>query len=150
VSEAVLSEAQLRQELQEAMKRREMPTVYVLRGLLAAVANRRIDSGGVELPASEILALVQREAKNREEAEDFARRAGRSDLVSQNAEERAILARYLPTMLDAEALSTLLQAWIAEGVVSMGALMARLKERHPGQYDGKRASEIVRSLLAGQ
>jgi len=148
VSEAVLSEAQLRQELQEAMKRREMPTVYVLRGLLAAVANRRIDSGGVELPASEILALVQREAKKREEAEDFARRAGRSDLVSQNAEERAILARYLPTMLDAEALSTLLQAWIAEGVVSMGALMARLKERHPGQYDGKRASEIVRSLLA--
>ena len=148
MSEAVLSEAQLRQELQEAMKRREMPTVYVLRGLLAAVANRRIDSGGVELPASEILALVQREAKNREEAEDFARRAGRSDLVSQNAEERAILARYLPTMLDAEALSTLLQAWIAEGVVSMGALMARLKERHPGQYDGKRASEIVRSLLA--
>ena len=148
MSEAVLSEAQLRQELQEAMKRREMPTVYVLRGLLAAVANRRIDSGGVELPASEILALVQREAKKREEAEDFARRAGRSDLVSQNAEERAILARYLPTMLDAEALSTLLQAWIAEGVVSMGALMARLKERHPGQYDGKRASEIVRSLLA--
>jgi len=148
VSEAVLSEAQLRRELQEAMKRREMPTVYVLRGLLAAVANRRIDSGGVELPASEILALVQREAKKREEAEDFARRAGRSDLVSQNAEERAILARYLPTMLDAEALSTLLQAWIAEGVVSMGALMARLKERHPGQYDGKRASEIVRSLLA--
>ena len=63
MSEAVLSEAQLRQELQEAMKRREMPTVYVLRGLLAAVANRRIDSGGVELPASEILALVQREAK---------------------------------------------------------------------------------------
>ena len=148
MSEAVLSEAQLRRELQEAMKRREMPTVYVLRGLLAAVANRRIDSGGVELPASEILALVQREAKKREEAEDFARRAGRSDLVSQNAEERAILARYLPTMLDAEALSTLLQAWIAEGVVSMGALMARLKERHPGQYDGKRASEIVRSLLA--
>ena len=150
MSEAVLSEAQLRQELQEAMKRREMPTVYVLRGLLAAVANRRIDGGGAELPVSEILALVQREAKQREEAEDFARRAGRSDLVSQNAEERAILARYLPTMLDAEALSTLLQAWIAEGVVSMGALMARLKERHPGQYDGKRASEIVRSLLAAQ
>ena len=150
MSEAVLSGAQLRQELQEAMKRREMPTVYVLRGLLAAVANRRIDGGGGELPSSEILALVQREAKKREEAEEFAVRAGRTDLVSQNAEERAILARYLPTMLDAEALSTLLQAWIAEGVTTMGALMARLKERHPGQYDGKRASEIVRSLLAGQ
>ncbi len=132
------------------MKQRDMPTVYVLRGLLAAVANRRIDSGGAELPASEILTLVQREAKKREEAEEFARRAGRSDLVSQNADERAILARYLPTMLDADALATLITTWIAEGTGTMGALMARLKERHPGQYDGKRASEIVRNLLASQ
>jgi uncharacterized protein YqeY len=143
-----LSEARLRHELQDAMKSRDMPTVYVLRGLLAAVANRRIDAGGSELPAAEILALVQREAKKREEAADFARRANRDDLIAQNAAEHAILARYLPTMLDADALTATITAWIAEGVTSMGAIMARLKERHPGQYDGKRASEIVRSLLA--
>jgi uncharacterized protein YqeY len=52
-------------------------------------------------------------------------------------------------MLDADALTALIATWIGEGVTSMGALMARLKERHPGQYDGKRASEIVRGLLAG-
>lgn len=132
------------------MKSRDMPTVYVLRGLLAAVANRRIDAGGGELPASEILALVQREAKKREEAEEFARRAGRDDLVAQNAAERSILAAYLPRMLDAEALSGLIREWIGEGVSTMGALMARLKERHPGQYDGKHASEIVRGLLTSQ
>ena len=145
---AGLSEARLRHELQDAMKRRDAQTVSVLRGLLAAVANRRIEAGG-ELPSAEILTLVQREAKKREEAEEFAQRAGRADLVSQNVAERAILARYLPTMLDADALTTLLKEWIAEGVTAMGPLMARLKERHPGQYDGKRASEIVRSLLAG-
>jgi uncharacterized protein YqeY len=150
VSDATLSEAELRRALQEAMKARETITVSVLRGLLAAVANRRIDAGGTELPPAEIVTLVQREAKKREEAEEFARQAGRSELVAQNTEERAILARYLPTMLDAEALAMLLREWIAEGVGTMGALMARLKERHPGQYDGKRASEIVRSLLAGQ
>jgi uncharacterized protein YqeY len=148
VSEQALSEAQLRLELQDAMKRRDMPTVYVLRGLLAAVSNRRIDGGGSELPPAEILAIVQREAKKREEAEEFARRANRTDLVEQNAAERVILARYLPTMLDADALTALIATWIGEGVTSMGALMARLKERHPGQYDGKRASEIVRGLLA--
>jgi uncharacterized protein YqeY len=132
------------------MKQRDTITVSVLRGLLAAVANRRIDAGGSELPPGEILTLVQREAKKREEAEEFARQAGRSELVAQNAEERAVLARYLPTMLDAEALTALLRQWISEGVGTVGALMARLKERHPGQYDGKRASEIVRTLLAGQ
>ncbi len=125
-----------------------MPTVYVLRGLLAAIANRRIENSGAELPAGEILGIVQREAKKREEAEEFARQAGRTDLVEQNASERGLLSRYLPTMLDADAVSALLSGWIAEGVTSMGGLMARLKELHPGQYDGKRASEIARGLLA--
>lgn len=144
-----LSEAALRQELQDAMKNRAMPTVYVLRGLLAAIANRRIEVGAAELPAAEILGIVQREAKKREEAETFARQAGRADLIEQNASERALLARYLPAMLDDAAVGELVGEWIAEGVTTMGALMARLKERHPGQYDGKRASEIVRARLAG-
>jgi uncharacterized protein YqeY len=149
VSNATLSEAALRQALQEAMKQRLMPTVYVLRGLLAAVANRRIETGTAELPSSEILALVQREAKKREEAEAFARQAGREDLVEQNAAERAILAKFLPAMLEPAEIEALVRSWMAEGLATMGPLMARLKERHGGQYDGKRASEIVRSLLAG-
>jgi uncharacterized protein YqeY len=147
MGEPALSEARLRQDLQEAMKRRAMETVYVLRGLLAVVANRRIDVGG-ELPAAEIVNLVVRESKKREEAEEFARKAGREDLVTQNAAERAVLARYLPTMLAREELTALVTSWMAEGVTTMGPLMARLKERYAGQYDGKVASEIVRSLVA--
>lgn len=142
-----LTEAQLREDLTDAMKQRATMTVSVLRGLLAVVANRRIELGA-PLSSAEILGLVQRESKKREEAEEFARKAGRSELVEQNEAERAVLARYLPAMLDAEALTALLRGWIAEGVTTMGPLMARLKERHPGQYDGKRASEIVRTLLA--
>jgi uncharacterized protein len=149
VSDSALSEAGLRQELQEAMKSRLMPTVYVLRGLLAAIANRRIETGVSDLPASEIVTLVQQEAKKREEAETFARQAGREDLVEQNAGERAILARFLPAMLGTDQVEALVRAWMAEGLTTMGPIMARLKERHPGQYDGKRASEIVRTLLAG-
>ena len=148
MSDATLSEARLRLELQEAMKSRAMPVVYVLRGLLAAIANRRIELGAAALSSAELLAIVQREAKKREEAEAFARQAGRTELVEQNAAERAILARYLPAMLDEERLTALVKEWIADGVTTMGPLMARLKERHPGQYDGKRASEIVRALLA--
>lgn len=150
MSDAALSEAALREALQDAMKTRRMPTVYVLRGLLAAVANRRIETGAAALASSEILTLVQREAKKREEAEAFARQAGRTDLVEQNAAERAILAQFLPAMLGDAEVEALVGAWIAEGLTTMGPLMARLKERHAGQYDGKRASEIVRTLLAGR
>ena len=142
------TEATLREDLQAAMKARDMPTVYVLRGLLAAVANQRIERRGAEIGATEIVALTQREAKQREEAEGYARNAGRDDLVAQNTAERAILARYLPAQLDDAELTNLVRSWRADGLNAMGPIMARLKERHPGQYDGKRAAEIVRSILA--
>ncbi|MBI3769490.1 MAG: GatB/YqeY domain-containing protein [Deltaproteobacteria bacterium] len=142
------TEAMLRDDLQTAMKAREMATVYVLRGLLAAIANQRIEKSGAELGAAEILALTQREAKQREEAEAYARKAGRDDLVTQNSAERAILARYLPAQLEDAELANLVRSWLADGLRAMGSIMARLKERHAGQYDGKRASEIVRSILA--
>lgn len=145
----MLSEARLRQDLQAAMKARDMPTVYVLRGLLAAIANLKIEKGSPGLAENEILGLVQREAKKREEAAGFARDAKRPELVEQNDAERAILGRYLPRALDEAELTNLLRSWLAEGVGGMGPLMARLKERYAGQYDGKRASEIARRLIAG-
>ena len=140
--------ATLRDDLQTAMKARDMPTVYVLRGVLAAIANQRIEKGVVELAESDILSLTQREAKQREEAEQYARNAGRDDLVAQNTAERAILARYLPAQLDDAELTNLVRSWLADGLQAMGPIMARLKDRHAGQYDGKHASEIVRSVLA--
>jgi hypothetical protein len=143
-----MTEQTLRADLQAAMKARDMPTVYVLRGLLAVIGNQKIEKGGAELADAEIVALAQREAKKREEAEAFARTARRDDLVAQNAAERAILARYLPAQLADAELANLVRSWLADGLNSMGAIMARLKERHAGQYDGKRASEIVRSMLA--
>jgi uncharacterized protein YqeY len=142
------TEATLREDLQAAMKARDMPTVYVLRGLLAAIANQRIERGGAELGEAEIVALTQRESKQREEAEGYARNAGRDDLIAQNAAERAILARYLPAQLEDAELTNLVRSWLADGLNAMGPIMARLKERHAGQYDGKRAAEIVRAILA--
>jgi len=146
----MLSEGRVRQDLQAAMKARDMRTVYVLRGILAAIGNRKIEKGVAELDDREIASLVQREAKKREEAEAFARSAARAELVEQNAAERAILAGYLPRALDDAELSKLFGCWLTEGLTGMGPLMASLKERHAGEYDGKRASDIARNLLAGR
>jgi uncharacterized protein YqeY len=145
----MLSESALRQDLQAAMKAQDRPRVYVLRGVLAAVGNAKIEKGGEAPNAAEIVAIVQREAKKREEAEAFARTANRTDLAEQNAAERSILAEYLPRPLEDAELGNLVRSWLAEGVDGLGPLMARLKERHAGQYDGKRASEIVRRILTG-
>ena len=143
----MLSESRLRHDLQTAMKARDMRRVYVLRGVLAAVANAKIEKSGAEPSAAEIVAIVQREAKKRDEAEAFARAGNRAELADQNAAERALLAEYLPRPLDDAELGNLVRSWIAEGVNGLGPLMARLKERHAGEYDGKHASEIVRRIL---
>lgn len=145
----MLSEGRLRQDLQSAMKARDMCRVYVLRGLLAAVGNLRIERSGSDPSEGDLLALVQREAKKREEAEAFARTAGRTDLVEQNIAERTILMGYLPRALDDAELEATLRGWLAEGLQGVGPLMTRLKERHPGRYDGKRASEIARRIVSG-
>jgi uncharacterized protein YqeY len=145
----MISESSLRRDLQAAMKAQDKATTYVLRGVLAAISNLKIEKRVEELADADILGLVQREAKKRDEAEEFARTAGRTDLVEQNAAERAILQGYLPRGLDEAELEAVLRGWIAEGVTGIGPLMARLKERYSGRYDGKRASELARSLLAG-
>ncbi len=143
------TEKTLRDDLQAAMKARDMPTVYVLRGVLAALANLKIEKGSDEIAPADLVAIVQREAKQREEAESFARDARRDDLVAKNVAERGILLRYLPAQLDDGELSNLVRSWMAEGLSGIGPIMARLRERHAGQYDGKRASEVVRAVLAG-
>ncbi|MCW5891897.1 MAG: GatB/YqeY domain-containing protein [bacterium] len=144
-----LTEQQLADDLAQAMKAREAQRVSVLRGVVAAAKNLKVERRGAELAESDLVQLVRRELKKRDEAESFAAKAGRADLVDQNREERAILERYVPAMLDAERLEMVVAEVIAAGATNLGAVMAALRERHAGQYDGKLASEIVRRRLSG-
>lgn len=144
----MLSEAQLRQDLQTSMRARDALTTSVLRGILAVVGNLKIEKGVSELPSGDIATVVLRETKKREEAEEYARQAGRDDLVAQNTAERAVLERYRPRPLDDAELTNLIRSWVAEGMNSLGPIMARLKEHYPGQYDGKRAAEIAKHIVS--
>jgi uncharacterized protein YqeY len=144
-----LTEQVLADDLAQAMKAREAQRVLVLRGVVAAVKNLKVERRGAELAESDLIQLVRRELKKREEAESYAAKAGRDDLVAQNREERAILERYVPAMLDADRLEAVIGELIAGGASNLGAVMAALRERHAGQYDGKLASEIARRQLSG-
>src|SRR6266550_5557391 len=81
---------------------------------------------------------ICREIRKREEAEDFAARGGRTELVAQNRSEREMLEAYAPTGLDAAALERVIREIAAtEGGRSIGAIMTALRARHPGGYDGR-------------
>jgi len=143
----VVSEAQLQEDLKSAMKARATETVYVLRGLIAAVKNLKVEKRAGELPEADIVALVRKEASKRSEAIEFARKGNRQDLVEQNERERVLLEKYLPPQLRAEELEAVIKQIAAElGSTQIGPIMAKLRERHAGQFDGKLASELIRKL----
>ena len=144
-----VSERQLADDLTQAMKARDMPRVYVLRGLLTAVKNLKVEKRGAALGEAELVQLVRREIRKREEAEEFAATAGRAELVEQNRAERAMLEAYVPAQLDADQLERAIREIAADpGGRSIGAIMAALRERFAGRFDGRQASEITRRILA--
>ncbi|HYR95194.1 MAG TPA: GatB/YqeY domain-containing protein [Candidatus Binatus sp.] len=145
----VITEQRLAEDLTRAMKAREMPRVYVLRGLLTAVKNLKVEKRGAVLAEAELVQLVRREIRKREEAEEFATKAGRSELVEQNRSERAMLESYVPAQLDPGELESLIRKIAARpDARSLGAIMAALREDFAGRFDGRRASEIARRVLA--
>jgi len=144
-----LSEQQLADDLTRAMKAREMPRVYVLRGLLAAVKNLKVEKRGAALAEADLAQLVRREIRKREEAEEFAAKAERSELVAQNRGEREMLEAYLPTPLDPAELERMIREIAGQlEARSLGAIMAALRERFAARFDGRQASEIARRVLA--
>ena len=145
-----LSEAQLTADLTAAMKARDMPRVYVLRGVITAAKNLKVERRTATLNEADLVQIIRREIRQREEAEEFASKAGRTDAVEQNRAERKLLDAYVPAQLDAAALETLVRGIVASlPSPAMGPVMAALREQYAGQFDGKQASEIVKRVLAG-
>lgn len=143
----MVDEARLQRDLQDAMRARERLRIDVLRGVIAAVKNVKVEKQVAALPEAEIVAVLRKELSKRLEIADFARQAGRDETVAQAAAERAILAAYLPAQMDAAALEAAIRAIAAElGGTQIGPIMAELRKRHAGQFDGKLASELIKSL----
>jgi len=144
-----LSEEGLAKDLANAMKAREMERVYVLRGVITAVKNLKVEKRGQEVAEAELVQIVRKEIRKREEAEEFAAKAGRNDLLEQNRAERAMLEAYVPAQLDAAQLEAAIReaASRPEGR-SLGGIMGSLRERFAGRYDGKQASELARRVLS--
>src|SRR5213593_4220112 len=131
------------------MKARDMPRVYVLRGVLTAVKNLKVEKRGAALAEADLVQIVRREIRKRGEAEEFAVKAGRDDLVAQNRGEREMLEAYAPAPLDVGELERAIREVAADPASrSLGAIMAALRGRFAGRLDGRQASEIARRVLA--
>lgn len=146
--------ARLRTDLTASMKARDELRTSTLRMTLSALSNEEVSGTAAhELTDAEVLGVITREAKKRREAAAAFADAGRNEMAERERAEGDILAGYLPAQLDAQALSDLVEAAIAEVGAheprQMGAVMKVLKARVAGRADGKAVSDEVRRRLGG-
>ncbi|MHC1718993.1 MAG: GatB/YqeY domain-containing protein [Acidaminococcaceae bacterium] len=142
----------LTEDMKQAMKDKESGKLRlsVIRMARANIKNIEIDEKR-ELNDDEVLAVLVKEVKMRQDSlEEFAK-AGREELVEQAKQEIAILRKYLPEQLSDEELKALVEEAVAEtgaaGPKDMGKVMAALMPKTRGRADGKRINTMVRELL---
>jgi uncharacterized protein YqeY len=142
--------------LKNAMKARDERRVSTLRLVNAAIKNADIEAqmhGRAPLAQDELLALLQKMIKQRQESEEIYDKAGRTDLADKERGEIAIIRAYLPQqMSEADVQAAIAEAAKqvgAQGMKDMGKVMAALKQSHAGRMDFGKASALVKTLLAG-
>ncbi|CDZ63087.1 GatB/YqeY domain-containing protein [Neorhizobium galegae] len=140
--------------LKESMKAKDTRRLSTVRLIQTAIKDRDIANRGLgKDPVSDddILQILQKMVKQREESAKIYQDAGRAELATQEREEIDVIKGFMPEQLSDETVQGLIKAAIAEsgaqGLRDMGKVMAVLKEKHPGQMDFAKASGVVKELL---
>jgi uncharacterized protein YqeY len=138
----------LKEALKVAMKAQNRLKMETIRSLLSEIQYEEMQKGLNDLPEADCGLVLQREVKKRHEAISFEEQAGRQDAKEKLVNEIAIIEEFLPKQLSIEAIEKILTDYKTStaGAV-MGTAMKFLKERYPGQYDGKSASEIAKKVF---
>ena len=143
----------LNADMREAMKAREALRVSVLRLTLSEAKNARIEKGQ-DLTDEDVVQVLRRAHKKREEAVEQYRAAQRPDLADTEQKEAEILRAYLPSMLAGEELKAAIDAAIresnAQSPKDFGKVMKSVMAAHGSRVDGKAVQAEVKARLEGQ
>ena len=140
---------QIQNDLKEAMKAKDVERRDTLRLISAAFKQAEVDQRK-DLTDDDVIAILKKEAKRREESITDLDKAGRD--TTQEKTELEIINAYLPAQMDRGQIESLAKEAIAEADATstkeMGNVMKVLMPRLKGQADGKVVNEVVRSLLS--
>jgi hypothetical protein len=143
---------QLNESMKDAMRSGDTLRKNTVRMALAAIKQVEVDKR-TTLDDPAVIALLQKEIKNRKEALEEAKNAEREDLVKENEAEIAVLQAFLPAAMSNDELREIVKNAIAEtdaiGPADMGRVMKVALEKVAGRAPGGEVSAMVRELLAG-
>lgn len=141
-------------DMKAAMRDRNKVTLNTLRAIKAAITNAAIDKAGAgtELPENEVINIIRKQIKQRQDSVDQYEKAGRNELAETEREEISILENYLPQPLSDEeidaAVAEAIKETSAESRKDIGKVMKVLQEKTGGRADGKTLSQRVMQHLA--
>jgi uncharacterized protein len=144
---------QLNQALKDSMKAGDRRRVDTIRMINAALKDRDIAARGEGKTVSdeEILALLQKLVKSRQESLEIYEKAGRDDLATQEREEIGVIQTFLPQPLSEAEVEAAISSAIAEtgaaSIKDMGKVVGVLRSKYAGRLDVAKASALVKAKL---
>lgn len=140
----------LTQEMKSAMKSKQKDRLLVIRTMLAAVKQIEVDER-VEVDDARLLAILDKQLKQRRESAKIYKEAGRDELLANEEFEMGIIQEFLPEAIGEDEINTLIEQAIstssAQSMKDMGKVMAILKPQVQGKADMSQVSQLIKSKL---
>lgn len=144
-------QTKIEEALKKSLKEGEVERVSTLRLLLSKIKNAQIEKKG-DLSDDEVLVIIKREVKERDEAIGLYKKGKRDDLVKKEKAEKKILQQYLPKQASDEEIEKTIDEVLKElpENPNFGQVMGRVMGELSGKADGKRVSALVSGKLKVQ
>lgn len=145
-------EERIQTEITAAMKNKDENRLGALRSVKAAILNEKSNGKHHELTDEDVVVLIQKLVKQRQEAEEIYSENGRDELAEKEKNERMVLEEFAPKQLSPSEIEDVVVRIIGETGASsmkdMGKVMGQATKSMKGIADGKVISEIVKRLLS--
>ena len=142
---------QITDVLKAAMRAKEMDKLTVIRSLQAAIKQIEVDER-IELDDTQVLAVIEKQVKQRKESVKAFESAGREDLASKEQAEVEVLSQFLPEAMTEEELDSIIEQTIAAqeatSMKDMGKVMNSLRPIIAGRADPAQVSAKIKAKLS--
>ncbi|MDD5749254.1 MAG: GatB/YqeY domain-containing protein [Patescibacteria group bacterium] len=140
-------EEKIEQDLKSALKEKDEIRLQTLRLLRSALKNFFIEKKHQALSDNDVLALIRKELKKRQDSMAAYQQANRADLAQKEKQEAEILQAYLPAMLSEEEASKIIDQIISEGKNDFGPAMKEAMVRLQGRAEGSLVQRLIKEKL---
>lgn len=142
-------------DLKAAMLARETDKVEALRGIKSAILYEEVAAGKREsgLSDAEVMAVLKREAKKRQDAIDLYKQGGNEERATKEANEKELIESYLPESLSEDKINELIDEVIKELGLStlssqdMGKIIGGVKSKGGAQADGALVARLTKERI---